>query len=66
MYEYNKILVLIDNCILVIASGNTFKSRDREIMILVLKGLKQTIELMIADELALMGAEMEKDMKTNG
>lgn len=66
MYEYNLVFKSLDDIVLNLALNNDFKSRDKALMIMTLKGFKETLRKGIEKELAIMGAEMEKDMKKNG
>lgn len=66
MYEYNLVFKLLDDIVFNLALNNDFKSRDRALMIMTLKGFRETLQKGIEKELAEVGEAIEKDMKKNG
>lgn len=66
MYEYNLVFKSLDDIVLNLALNNDFKSRDKALMIMTLKGFKEALQKVIEKELAEVGEAMEKDMKKNG
>lgn len=59
MNDYLKVLLLLDESILVFTKSKNFSSRDRSLILLTLNGFRNILNDFIDKEMALMGAELE-------